>query len=441
MRPRIFHIKRDTTPWITSRKEGTTLLPISNYTVPLSEVAEVIAEGIVTGKNDIFLIDAYSPLGEALQAEGLVRPALRGESVDRYTFSWDGTLLIYPYVELQGKTAPLSESELRHKAPATYEYLRGSRGQLSGRPWFDNSSKEWFELWNQRDFHHQSEAKLVIQENSVRCELNLDKGHYFYLDTCCGISLSTDTKISYGYLLALLNSTVLDGIFRQLTVPKAQGHFIHKPMFLRRLPIRRIYFGSSASERKSLVGQLARLHERGRFNDLLLQVRHLLLPQSGTSPSANPPQADKSDVIHDLLDLLAHKMIEINSRMKAEIDAFLSVIGRLVLPTAGASPLQNVERLKGKSVLRQFAGAYEKGQEHISFDRLWEILVANRRLLPNLDGSSKSKLCHAYDKSLETVLPVKRLLRETDSLIDQIVYLLYGLVDNVERDQVSQVSE
>jgi hypothetical protein len=419
-------------PWILIGKQKNIQFSLTEGVSisPLSEIAQVIAEGIVTGKNEVFLINAHSNLGKALNSENITRPALRGESVDRYNFSWDGTLLIYPYFESDGRAIPLSDSYLRKNAPLTYEYLCESRGQLKGRSWFDRSSKKWFELWNQRDIKHQSGMKLIIQENSVRCELNLDEGHFFYLDTCCGISLHKDSDLSYGYLLALLNSKFLDMVFREITVPKAQGHFIHKPMFLKKLPIRLIKFGTPQEERIKLVASLTALYAKNRYNDLIQRAKHLV-PKKGFGDLSGTPlvKVDRTDVIHDFLDLLANEMIGLNKNMKKETARFLGWLAQATGLEADFNNLYALEALRGKSILKGFFGDYQKCEKHVPFEKLWEIMEKNRDSLPNINGSLKNQIQIKYEQCLEMILPVKDRLHKTDWLIDQLVYLLYGLHD------------
>jgi len=46
------------------------------------------------------------------------------------------------------------------------------------------------------------------------------------------------------YLLALLNSRLLEFFYKATTVPKANSFFIYKTMFLKNMPIRRIDFAN-----------------------------------------------------------------------------------------------------------------------------------------------------------------------------------------------------
>ncbi|RKX56240.1 MAG: hypothetical protein DRP50_00820 [Thermotoga sp.] len=231
--------------------------------VRLESIAEFIAEGIVTGKNEVFLIDASTEFGKQLITEPIVWPALRGKAVDRYESCWDGTLLIYPYAkQTDRQILHLNETAFEKIAPKSYKYLNKHRNNLARRSYFEDSNKNWFELWNQRNVNHQISNKLVVQENSVRCEFYLDNGNYLYLDTSCGISLPSNSNLTYTYLLAILNSRLLDLIFQVITVPKLNGHFIHKPLYLKQLPIRRIAFTTSKEEREKLVMKFKEMYRK-----------------------------------------------------------------------------------------------------------------------------------------------------------------------------------
>lgn len=70
----------------------------------------------MTGCNDIFLLEANNPLKAELINEKFVKPALRGELVNRYTCNWDERRLIYPYVESNGHTNVIDEETLKKGA-------------------------------------------------------------------------------------------------------------------------------------------------------------------------------------------------------------------------------------------------------------------------------------------------------------------------------------
>lgn len=89
-----------------------------------------------------------------------------------------------------------------------------------------------------------------------------------------------------------------------------------------------------------------------------------------------------------------------------------------------------IDALKHKAQLLNYPGDYQKQEPEMQPAMLSSILQENKRrfLLP-LTPALQSKIELEYRCSLDVVLPLKSLLEQTDTLIDRIVYRLYGLTD------------
>ncbi len=87
--------------------------------------------------------------------------------------------------------------------------------------------------------------------------------------------------------------------------------------------------------------------------------------------------------------------------------------------------------LTGKSKIVDYPGDYQKGESPLAFEELLDILLKNKgRLGVSLsDGGLVERIKTRYEESLGRVLPVKERLAKTDALIDQVVYRLYGLME------------
>jgi hypothetical protein len=204
----------------------------------LGQIAECIAEGIVTGQNSVFLLPKEDAKALGLESD-LLRPCLRGRNIRRYLVEHPEEVVIYPYVLQGGKTAPLAHEALR-KFPKTWAYLSKRRPELSGRGYFESSSKIWYELWCPRSLEHQQARKIVVAELGETGRFGIAGHGLFYGDTVCGITLKTGVSEDLLYVLCLLNSTLIDFYYKATTVSKANNYFIYKTMFLKRIPLRRI---------------------------------------------------------------------------------------------------------------------------------------------------------------------------------------------------------
>jgi adenine-specific DNA-methyltransferase len=199
---------------------------------PLVELSEAIFQGIASGKDEVFYVDPETVSNWCIEKKVLL-PLLKGQDVKRYAINWSHHYVIYPYDEL---SKPLPEKKLRHEFPKAYEYLVEHRALLQGRSYFDNSTKLWFELWNQRKRRNFERLRIVTPEIS-------DRNNFALTDRYAGntktyhILLRDADDASYRFVLGLLNSRLLQFYYCSVTAPMAGGFYAYKTQFLEKLPI------------------------------------------------------------------------------------------------------------------------------------------------------------------------------------------------------------
>ena len=120
---------------------------------------------------------------------------------------------------------------------------------------------------------------------------------------------------------------------------------------------------------------------------------------------------EKSDVVHDLLAFLAERMIEMNREKQGEIKRFLERLEGLL----GVA----IEDLTGKAILKEY---YDKSWEEVK-----KVLEKNKgKLKKALEAEAVKK---EFEGSKGKLRPLLSQIENTDRLIDQIVYSLYGLTE------------
>ena len=205
---------------------------------PLGEIA-TISEGIVTGLNKLYLKTEKEIKNKKLEQKYLF-PTYRGTDIDKYHLKKHSEYLFYPYkLNEKGKTVPIEESVLKRQCPNMFDYLKNNLSLIKRRKYFVSSNKKWYELWNQRSLKHFFTEKIITPELSDKNQFMLSSENIFYGDTICGISLKEGYKntLDTRYLLAILNSRLIEWYYKKTTVPKANGFFIYKVMFLKKIPI------------------------------------------------------------------------------------------------------------------------------------------------------------------------------------------------------------
>ena len=174
------------------------------------------------------------------------------------------------------------------------------------------------------------------------------------------------------------------------------------------LPIRRINFTTPADERDRQREKAKTLYEfclnKGETDCVLGFVKHHL--------AADP---ERSDIVHDLLAFLAEEMVEMNKVKGEEIRGFHRWLeGEIEV---------EIKTLQNKTKIESYFT--------LSLDDLLRILKRNHRSIA-IDPSSRDfreSLEREFNSSLVKLNPLLTRIEQTDTLIDQIVYQLYGLTD------------
>ena len=223
------------------------------------------------------------------------------------------------------------------------------------------------------------------------------------------LAISKDPSISLFYLLALINTTLFSRIFIWFSEVARRDDFPQLDMAtIRELPIRRINFTTPVDERDRQLEKAKTLYQlcldRGSTDCVLGFVKHHL--------AADP---ERSDVVHDLLAFLAEEMVEMNKTKGEEIRGFLRWLEREI----GTK----IDTLKNKTKIYAYS--------YLSLEELLGILKQNRRSI-SIDLSSRDfqeSLEREFTNSLDKLNPLFSRIQDTDALIDQTVYQLYGLTD------------
>jgi len=216
----------------------------------LSVQTREIFQGIASGKDEVFYVDEATIRQHKIETSVLY-PLLKGQNLKRYAISWSGYSVIYPYDE---DSQVIPEDRLRRSFPHAYDYLRHNRTLLAGRGYFEKSTKNWYELWNQRKRANFHALRIVTPEIS-------DRNNFALTDTFFGntktyhIILDGGGRDDYLFYLGVLNSCLIEFFYQSIASRHAGGFFAYKTQFLEKIPIRK----PSEECRKSVIRLVNRI--------------------------------------------------------------------------------------------------------------------------------------------------------------------------------------
>ena len=364
-----------------------------------------IQYGIKTGFNEAFIIDAATRdylVDEDPRSAEIIKPCVVGADIRKYEIQFRERYLIFTRRGVDVEQYPAIKQYL-NQYRAELEPKK-SRAEKHGRK---VGNYKWYEIQDTTAYYTEFERpKIIYPDIGMSCRFYFDESGLFSTNTTYFIPTSDL------YLLALLNSPLtfyyLKHICMVLGDADKRGRLRFIYQYMQDLPIRCVNFTTPADERDRQLEKAQTLYQRcldrGSTDCILGFVKHHL--------TADP---ERSDIVHDLLAFLAEQMVEMNKAKGEEIGGFLRWLEREI----GVE----VDALQNKTAIQ--------GYFDLSFEELLEILRQNRRsIAPDpSDRNFQELLEREFTRSHETLDPLLSRIQQTDELIDQVVYQLYGLTD------------
>jgi len=238
-------------PWVLAAGIDREILDAARRdSVPLSAITTSIFTGVQTSADAIYILEdrgaaaggrrVYSRAAERelVLEEDLLHPLASGTDVDRHAFSTIDQLLLFPYRRENGAMRLLNGGELA-ALPRTSEYLSEHEGTLRARESGAMDNDQWYAFGRTQNLGVQDRPKLAIPRLCERLRAAVDEEGAIYFDNVdVNGLLIPDGGPSMWTLACLLNSRLLDFLFRLHSVP-FRGNFLSaNRQFVAPLPIR-----------------------------------------------------------------------------------------------------------------------------------------------------------------------------------------------------------
>lgn len=260
-------------PWVLATGDEARLLEtLRQGAEPLEAVTVQIFQGLITSADPIYIVEdrgrrginrlVYSRASQsAVELEpDLLHTLASGVDVERYAFRPLKHLLLFPYRRDDGQMRLVSEEELA-RLPLTADYLRAHEKELRARERGRMDHDGWYAFSRTQNLGAHDSPKLGVAATVRRLEVAADPDGavYFHNVRVNGI-LIDPAGPSIWTLLLLVNSRLLDWVFRRGAAEHANGYYAANKQFIARLPIRL----PDRSERQRLEELGRRLYDTSR---------------------------------------------------------------------------------------------------------------------------------------------------------------------------------
>lgn len=290
----------------------------------LGEVCDRIFQGLVTGADDVFFLEArgksiYSrALGREVDVEpALLHPLLKGSAhIRRWALDPTPLRALFPYRSPEEGAELLSQTELRRAYPKAWGYLRACKDILEARErgkWKGN--ERWHAYGRSQALGLVGRPKILCPSIAKRSSFAVEaSGGMFFSGSGGGggggYGLLVRPDISMDYLCALLNSRPLEWLLKTQTTPFRGGYMASNRQYIEGLPIRLPNLDSPWE--KALYDELSGLSR---------EMAELIRRRRG-SGAREQAILDKTILEMDrAIDLRVYDLYDISKKERAVIDA------------------------------------------------------------------------------------------------------------------------
>lgn len=214
--------------WIIADRSNTSIFEkLKQGSVLLEDIA-IIEQGAKSGKNDVFTV-SHDTAKEMGLENFVLRKNIKNGDIDRYAIRKRGNFLIY----VDNHTA------IEHY-PNVFSYLKKHKGVLSSRNEVKQGLYPWYRFDRPRNKAvFDAYEKIVVPYRAEQNRFAYDNEQYFNDGGDIRAIVINNSKFSIKYILAILNSRLLDWFYGFIGKPKGKvREYFNKPLSL--IPIKKI---------------------------------------------------------------------------------------------------------------------------------------------------------------------------------------------------------
>lgn len=211
---------------------------IKRHGVLIDSIAEEMASGISTGGDNIFKINQDIINSYHIENQ-ILFPVIVGSNIDRYVIKNTNEYIIYTNRDMDIEDYP-----------NTKEYLLLFIDKLKNRSEAKKGILPWFSLNRNRYQKLFEEPKIIMRQtsDSVRCVY--DDSCFYILDSILVLKKNAD-QYCYKYIATVLNSNLIDYLYKNLTQEEGRTFAQVKP-----INVRKLYIPKATAEEQSLLSIL-----------------------------------------------------------------------------------------------------------------------------------------------------------------------------------------
>jgi type I restriction-modification system DNA methylase subunit len=217
----------------------------------LENVTRRIFQGIKTSADKVYIVERRGEEGRRLRVfsrqdgkeyvveRDLLHPLVKGGDSKAYCLRTTERFIVFPYAATDSGATLISENILRKRYPLTWKYFERHQEYLRAREDGKMDHAGWYGYGRVQALDVMALPKIFTPDLAPRASYSFDpSGECFFTGGAAGgYGILPAAGASTAFLLALLNSPVLDWFHHQEATPMRGGWFSYESRYIRDLPI------------------------------------------------------------------------------------------------------------------------------------------------------------------------------------------------------------
>lgn len=204
----------------------------------IDSLAEEMASGISTGGDKIFRV-AQNVIDQNNLEDEILKPVLTGSDILEYHINYTGNKIIYTTRNTDILNFPAIEKYLKMYVDKLNKRSETITGVL---PWYALNRNRYPELFE--------EPKIIMRQTSDSIRCVYDECGYYTLDSIL-VFKTKNKDCDYKYISTILNSTLTDYLYKQLTQEGGRTFAQVKPA-----NVRKLYIPKATKDEQSILSTL-----------------------------------------------------------------------------------------------------------------------------------------------------------------------------------------
>ncbi|MES3161074.1 MAG: N-6 DNA methylase [Halorubrum sp.] len=293
--------------WVFDGLDLRTTLNSTDGTDPISDYGG-FKIGALTGDDDVFVVDQETIDANSIESEMLLPYAHRGEEVSRFGTVEPEARVIYPYNEgVDGESELIEEELLQSQYPNAHSYLKSHQDSLSERQdsrRYYAEGEDWYCFLRPGRFDYANPEKLIMKGVATEATVGYLGPETLFSGANCPGFIPDEEKYT-GYFISLLNSNLISQYLIQVCPAKMQGYTRFNANNLNEVPViipRSIDWEEVRTEVESVVSDTDT--PLGRLDDTEYKQREVYPVFLDVLAGRQREQVDKRDLLET--DLRVH---------------------------------------------------------------------------------------------------------------------------------------